>query len=173
MGSRKTRRNVIPSSSCRAHHGKDFLENKTHKELVCAPPQQGNKEHGMGHLPWMVVSLRQNQLCGLWGTNEVYCCGGTLKQVRPWQCHPSVFILLAADKHTEVSGQIRQLVSVFLPRMWNSYSSQSNGQWKTWDGNRVYTWANISLTPDLACISMCPDQHSHLSSSLIFTFLLA
>lgn len=57
----------------------------------------------------------QNQLCGLRATNRIYFCGGMLKQVRPWECHMSVFILSAADKCTEVSSKIRQLISVFLP----------------------------------------------------------
>lgn len=37
-------------------------------------------------------------------------------------------------------------------------------------GNNFYTWANTSPTPHLACISVCLDQYSHLSSSLIFIF---
>lgn len=85
---------------------------KTKPRRSCTTGQQ-SKEHRIGHIPWMMVSLRQNQLCGLWGTNRIYFCGGMLKHVRPWGCCLSVFILSAADKYTKVSGKSGNLFQYF------------------------------------------------------------
>lgn len=46
-----------------------FPENKTQKEVDCGPLTTGkqSKENWMGHFPWVVVSLRQEKLCGFMG----------------------------------------------------------------------------------------------------------
>lgn len=64
-----SRAKAIPSTPHHAHRRLDFPEDKTRKELDCAPPTTGkqSKEKWMGRFPCTVVSLRQEKLYGLMG----------------------------------------------------------------------------------------------------------
>lgn len=125
MNTMKTRKNVILSPSCHAHHGRDFLENKTQKELHNRPTEQRTQD-------W-TYSLDDGQPqteSALWvmGYKQDLFLWWDVKTCQTMRMLPVSLHSLSCRQVHKGIRKIRQFVSVFLPSLWNSYSSQSNRQ---------------------------------------------
>lgn len=113
-----SRRNETPSTPHHAHHRLDFHENKLRRKWTVHFPWQGNRakktgwDVSLGSAPGRKSSAGLRDPLGFIAL--VGCCSDRLKEFRPWEDHLSVFILSTIDKCTEVSGKIRESVSVFL-----------------------------------------------------------
>lgn len=102
----------------------------------------------------------------------VGCCCGRLKQLRPWEDQLSVFILLTIGKHTDVSGKIRESISVFVCKNVKLIFQPKQQEMKDMRRKLYLHLGKYFTYTRLGMLSVCLDQYLHLSSSLIFILLL-
>lgn len=73
----------------------------------------------------------------------VGCCCGRWKQLRPWEDQLSVFILLTIGKHMEVSGKIRESISVFTLQECETHTPAKATGDEAYEMEIVFTFGQI------------------------------